>query len=611
MTTSITLTTQSTLLDVLENYFIYLNNQGKGNEEERQIKSIIIRFIVPGFGGSKPKGKRATSKEVVDALAFLKHFEPLEVARFPKIVEEEFTKAKLDKDNQRAYRSHIKKFVDWAEKSGYCQKVKSKQEVQPRRLHASAGEARRDWHGSLTMYDRPMKKPYRLGSKSYPNDYLNPELLKELEEFSEFIIDKLQLANKTKEKEVTKALQFLGWLHRYKEVSLDDLRLSSIIHFYPHTVKIEDFDDHINYLVQKERAKNIAFDKARENKKLIDEYIKFVGGHPSSRVFALSACITLAKFIYKEEVGGIDFPDFNSIFIIASLNKESSQLSKEAKKTPPTIRKEEQVCSWDKLVMVMENCRQRAEQRLQECTTKRNGIQIRQRTDYALHQDYQEFLSIAFMTLIPPLRASTYCQLEIGKTLVQGIFDGPQFIPVEKMIDRSSAVWYIRLDPKQYKTGKTHGEYMIPILNFQWADGSTFYKYIEDWVMYLRKSLYPIDHNFFFFRPKESSHSPLVTKDWGPRIKYAVDRVVKIRVPPNMFRHSYVTFTQNREVEDEVKNFMALIDDRLNHSTASVMQHTPLTRSNYYDLTTFIQKVMPALKYIQVIARKVLAGKPV
>lgn len=610
MTVSITFTTQSTLLNVLENYFVFLKNQAKQNEEQRQLKSIIIRFVVPGLGGSKPKGKRATTTEVVEGLAFLKNFEPQEVARFSKIVEEEFTKAKLDKDNQRAYRSHIKKFVDWADSSGYCQKVKSKQEIQPRRLHASAGEARRDWHGSLTMYDRPMKKPYILGSKSYPDDYFNPKLLKDLEEFSKFMIDVLQLADKTKEKEVTKALQFLGWLHRYKEVSLDKLRLSSIIHFYPHTAKVEDFEAYTDYLMEKERAKLLAFQKAKENKKLIDEYLNFMGGHPSSRVCALTAYITLAKFIYKEEIGTIDYQDFNSIFIIASLIKESSKLSKEAKRTPPTIRKEEQVCSWDKLILVMEKCRERAEQRLQECTTAR-GVQIRKRTDYALHRDYQEFLSIAFMTLIPPLRVSTYCQLEIGKTLVQGIFDGPQFIHVEQMRDRSSAVWYIRLDSKQYKTGKAHGEYMIPILNFQWADGSTFYKYIDDWVMYLRQSLHPLDHNFFFFRLKESSHSPLTTEDWGPRIKYAVDRVVKIRVPPNLFRHSYITFTQNREVEDEVRNFMTLIDNQLNQSTASVMQHTLQTRSDYYDMTTFIQKAMPALKYIQVIARKVLAGKPV
>lgn len=450
----------------------------------------------------------------------------------------------------------------------------------------------------MARYGRPLKKTYRLGAKCFPDDYFNTKLLADIEAFREFRSRKLECSAATIKKESEKLNQILGWLHRYKEIPLEELRLSSIIFFIPLNVKIQDFGaDYNSYLIKKAQRRDEAFQLAKNNLQLIQDYLTFLGGHPSSSVIYLTLIIAIAKFIYKEEIGTDEYRDYDDVPIVKELKKLQSKLVKKAKSTPPTVPTEKKVVSWPEAIRVMEATRLRAEEELARSITKK-GLQERKRTDYALQGDLQDFLSIAFMVLMPPDRSRTYCELELGKTMLQGIFDDLRFIPVEEMSNPSKALWFIRLEPDQYKTGKAYKTNYIPITNFHWEDGKTLYGYINHWLTWGREWDGELNHQFFF--RGTITNRPLTSKDWLARIRYIFDRESNVAVPPKELRKMYVTYIKQEGVTEEIAD-----------SSAAAMRHSRKTQGQIYDERSHIQKVSPALKYAEKLVQKVLKEKDI
>jgi hypothetical protein len=588
-----TLSPTSTFLDVFNNYICSLKNQNKGNHTERMLKSALLRFFVPAVGGPIPKSSRTDAIEVHTGLEFLKTLPPQKISEVCTVAEQEFEAKGTDKGIRRRLRSYLKQFSDWAVERGYCEKIKRKQQFEYERLHAAPGQARKDWKNG-TLYGRSKKDVYQLCAKRFPGDYINPALQEEIEKYELFRREGGCMPSTIKS-EITRIKHLLGWLHRYKEAPLDELRLSSIMFFSPLNVTLKSCDDDISrQIIEKAKAREAAIEKAKANMPLIKAFLDFQDNHPNTHIAILDVLIAIGKFLYQYEIGTDDYPEPRDIPIIRRVMEEKKKLKNEAKVTPSFVQHYQKSIPWEVALEVVEKLRIRFEREFQYSMTKRNGLQTRKRTEYALERDLQDFLSVAFLVLIPPDRSRTYCELELGKTLIFGSWRASQFIPAESMENSLAARWYIHLGPTDYKTGKAYGEYWCELPNIQYEDGKTFYGYIERWLTWGRDNREIINHDYFFRAGKK--FRPITHKDWASRIKYIFDRETGVAVSPKEFRKMYVTYINEQGVTDEIKE-----------ASACAQHHSRKMQSQIYDQQSKMKKAMPALKFTEETAKKVFS----
>jgi hypothetical protein len=109
--------------------------------------------------------------------------------------------------------------------------------------------------------------------------------------------------------------------------------------------------------------------------------------------------------------------------------------------------------------------------------SSQRGYRVQSRHATGVGMSYQRFLSLAFFVLIPPDRARTVYELEVGRTLVWGHFQEGIFVATDNQ-EHPTAAWFIHLQPEDYKTGAAYGEYWGSIPNESFGDGTCFYDYI-------------------------------------------------------------------------------------------------------------------------------------
>ncbi|MBD1893133.1 hypothetical protein [Coleofasciculus sp. FACHB-129] len=218
-----------TALDLYNRYTRFINSNAKANGEHI-LKSAVVRFLVPAYGGPSPANKRSTAQEVADGVNYLKKLTPQQIVNALSFVEKEFEAKNIDKDTRRRNRSTLKSFAEWTSEQGYgALGSLEEEEFKYERLHAPSGKAR--WEENLRL-GRDKKSPYALGAKCFPDDYINQNLLQDFESFKKYRLSGA-CSPKTIEDEVAKLYQILGWLHRFKNVPLASLRLTSIVEFSP------------------------------------------------------------------------------------------------------------------------------------------------------------------------------------------------------------------------------------------------------------------------------------------------------------------------------------------------------------------------------------------
>jgi hypothetical protein len=575
----------------------------EGVNNDKMLTSVLVRYLVPAFGGPSPKGKRATSEEIKLAIDYLQQLTPNHLFQAPQVLEETFEKYEVDKNNRRIFRSILKKFVEWSERKGYFKqtekstKIKNLDQINHIQFRQANGKARKDWSIS-SNHGRVHKKPYRLmgrysgcykGELVYPDDYINSELEHEINEFEKFRREHHNCASGTISKDLNTLYQFLGWLHRYKGLPLEELRLTSIISFCQLNVQLGNFPldkdkaDFNQIIFQKAFARQVALEKASECKKLILEYLDFLGGHPSTKIQVLHLCIALAKFIFRDEIGNDDYAteqDIPMVKMLLSLHKIEKQ---KQKITPDAVPHENKSVTWETVLQVLEKLRLRA---ITEFCVKNRGTHIvrEARVKSSIVEDLQDFLSLAFMVLVPPDRARTYYELEIGKTLLQGTYQAGIFIPTERMESPELADWYIRLNPQQYKTGKSYGESWIKMPNIRFSDNSTFYEYIDKWLSEGREYKQKCNHNFFFRGAR--SFKPLTTEGWNERIVKIFDRETGVPVAPKELRKIYVVFLKNNGAPESVLE-----------GAAAAMHHSRRVQTQIYDVQNRLDKIAPVFEF--------------
>ena len=376
--------------------------------------------------------------------------------------------------------------------------------------------------------------------------------------------------------------RILGWLHRYKGLPLEELRLESIINFIQLKIPSEEAIDsegkydYYQHMMKKIKAREDAVKLANKNINLIQEYLKFIGCHPKTKISALCTCIAVAKYVFQEELDNENCIDEADLLIVKRLKKLSNSINIKANSAPPTVAHADKSIPWEEAMDVLELYRQRAD------ATKSDRAETREKS--AILESLQTFLSLAFMLLIPVDRSRTYYELELGKTFVYGIYERDRFTPARKMQDPSTATWYIHLMPGDYKTGKIYGEYWGIMPNVQFSDGQKLYEYIDKWLQSGREYKQKCNHNFFFRKVRK--YDRLSVDDWGHRIKKIFAHETGVPVTPKELRKMYVTYLNNQQVTNaELKG------------AAKAMHHSPKMQEKIYNSQNILDSIAPVYDF--------------
>ncbi len=487
--------------------------------------------------------------------------------------------------NRRVYRSILKKFLDWSNQNNLFQKEKKESPKNSLRLQEAKGNARQDWTKN-NYRGQKHKKPYMLEARHrdksliYPNDYINVSLQNDLDEYIKFRMGS-NCSQPTIDGDIRTIKQILGWKHRYQGIPLSDLRLTTIIPY----VKLitdnygEEKIDWNDYAAVQFKLKHEAIKSSKKALVEIEEFLKFLDTSPITQLRYWCTLVSVAKFVFRHETGSDEYVNHKDLPIIKLLLPLGKMLKDKAKTVKPNINYEEKSVHWIVALKVLERLRNEADMEQNLINQPRKGS--------AEIESLQNFLSLAFMTIIPPLRARVFYELEIGRTLVKGIYQNGSFIPEEKLPAFSDAKWYIHLMTDDYKTGKAYGEWWSnPIPNIKYPDGKYFYEYIDRWLKEGRNHKKQCDHNFFF-RGK-ITYKQLDSSNWNRRILHSFLRLTGVAVSPKELRKMFVTY-----LKDEGATETQL------EAAATAMQHSRLMQSKIYDQQEHFNKIAPMLSFNQ------------
>ena len=575
---------------VFDAYSAYLASP-HGESNDKKLTSVLVRFLVPSWGGGSPKGARATEVEIRIALDFLKNYSAENLANGLTTLEQALISQDVPLANRRTYRYIFNKFISWYNSEFLSNDdvpltskplAKKEEKTENIRFNSHKGSPRRDWYSprSCNNHGFVKKNPWALMCKDkhglliFPEDYINPALESDLLAFEKFRYDQ-NSAKGTVDKDLERLRQFFGWLHRFKNIPLEELKLTSIVPYCQLVPKLDPTNFEISkHIGNQYAAKQIGTSIAKNVETLVREYFAFLNGHPNTERAFLHPIVALAKFLYRDAVGSDEYPQEKDLPVVKRLSLLQKSCLERAKTTPQAVSFSAKSVGWETVLTVSERLRLEADTTVNVAGKDRRGSGV--------FDSLQDFLSVGFLTVIPPLRARTICELELGRTLIKGLYENNVFIPEHKMKNPETASWYIHLMPEDYKTGKTWGEWWGKIPNVVYEDNKTFYSYIDRWLTEGRNQKQQCEHNFFF-RGK-LNYKPMNSGLLKTRIMCIFDRLTGVPVTPKEFRRIYVTYLKE----------MGATEAEL-EAAAAAMQHSRKMQSTVYDKQVQFEKMNPVL----------------
>lgn len=503
-----------------------------------KIYTSLARYVAPSWGYQYPDNiKRLSPCLKQELISFLKKIDISECKYMLNIFEESIKDFDSNSKNIWDYRSALRNFYDWCEDKKYFKSKRSRISylIQPK--YPTNNNIRSTKAKSPVVYALMAKKQNKSKTLYFKDDYVNHQLGIDLENYKYY-----RASNKvvigTIKKDIGIYMQFLGWLHRYRNVSLEELRLTSIIKYYPLSSAISEERDIVKLNLKNDVLRKEAIENAYKNLNLIKDYLEFKKDtSDNTKKTILRVLIVLARYIFKDEIGkDLSFMHSDDIPIVKLLLILNDEITEPKF---PQVPHQEKMISWDKALEVLEILRHNAKATRYPKDARKINIAARSK-------HLQNFLAVAFCTLIPPDRTSVYSSLQINQlgvnALLKGDYKNGKFIFEDMMDVPSNAKWYIHL--KEYKTVKTYGEYWsLPIPNYQFKDGAKFYDYIDEWLKSKRNFSNEIEHNFFFRKCK--TLEPFTPDDWTYYIKNRFYNYTSVFVNPNSLRHMYATHIRN------------------------------------------------------------------
>ena len=245
--------------------------------------------------------------------------------------------------------------------------------------------------------------------------------------------------------------------------------------------------------------------------------------------------------------------------------------------------------TWGQVKQAVERSRLLAEQTRYQSRTKIS--------DRAKFIDYKRFIISSLLTIMPPGRQHIFRELVYGKTIVYGLFDEfNQFTSHEDLQEDQTPIWYISLIPIEYKTGKTHKNWIVEIPNKEYSDGKKFYDYLYKWYFAydrdengewygLREAIKPLDDSFF---PGSKTRKMASASNMSAFIKNVFYQATNVPLTPHTLRHIFNTHVRNLGAGEAVLE-----------SLAYWMQHRKETADLHYNQQNSRQRFQTGWDFVK------------
>ncbi|MBD2234087.1 hypothetical protein [Phormidium tenue] len=600
-------------------YSLVLSGQCATGDSPRNTVSLartaVIGYTVPGWGGPSRQGDRITPSEVEAAQRFLYTLPLDQLNQALKAQSTHFEAKDIDSKIQKANRYQLSKFIAWVQDQGWLDagQVPLGDEVsQP-----AAQVYRHSFNIAKERGKQPLKnlgltKRVRRPDFGLKPDEVNDRLRVQIDAVKQFEVQSLNHRPATINSNVSFLMRMLGWQHRYGLVPLEDLSLTGLVPYTPLNVSMESIQaEGMNeeeawqkLLMRREQRKELAEQQARVAERVWDDYFVFYRDAPDSQVATLQALIIVAKYFYRETENTASKSGYTDIPVVRRLRQKLSVANKLRKSKPPEIAYKERSVSWETVLDVLDAQQAKYEERFYYSVSQRNGKPHRQRKlrePTAIACDLQLVLVLCILSVMAPERNRTICELEMGRTLMQGSIEDGVLVPIENMARPELAQWHLYLGPKDYKTGEIYGKYLTPIDNMQLARGQTFYGLLQTWIDTYRPLFNPA-HNQLFVKVKTTMGAtpgePITHQNLTSWVKYLFYRHVGVPVVPQSLRKMYVTYLKrSRASEAELE------------AAARAMHHSRAMQSRQYDEQDLQDKIAPISAFNQQLFKQVFSAQ--
>ncbi len=579
-------------------------------------QSALFRFTLPGLvGGHKPSGSRLTSKEIAAALKTLSltPINPDTEERLREAQKETFALLKTPKKRQRQPRYYLNQFIDRCIKNGFFPLVKSPEEklqynFYPEKIKkvkvTNRTQACRKFIFSFEASDYT-SEPLQYGQIEQHLQRINQEFIN----LKKYRTATQQVREITANKYENFLRRILGWLYQEKGIPLAEISLSKLVPFIRLNFKVKEFSSEkepwLSKIIAQAQALEDIKDEANRLVEMLKEFFEWLENPPSSKTkqIYIDALITYAKYVYRLETDETMALNFEDIPLVNRLKVFGKKLRNEKNNGSNSSI---QYLPWPDVLSVLEKLRFEA-----DLETSKDGLRRRKRPLQCRVKSLQKFILLGFFVLVPPPRQRVVRELELGRTLKYGNFEHGRFTSVEKMANPSEAKYYIHLQPSDYKTGDTYGEWLGEFPNVEFADGSKFYDYLNRWLFQgyqdehgmwhgMREILAAPDEKILFIGDKNGRAipQPILTE----KIKRIFLRWTGVPVSPHDLRHLYRTY-----IDDPATG----ASQEEKESAAFWMRHSSNMAAKTYSHLNCEQKLRLGAQMAERLNQQLLNGKAV
>lgn len=577
-----------TLLNVWESF------ENSDSKDISLYQSALFRFTLPGLGGRKPSGARLSSKEIAAALKTLASISispDIEIS-LREAQKQTFALLNTPKKRQRQPRYYLNQFIDWSIKHNFFSSAKLPEENQdyifyPERIKKI----------KITNRKQSNKFTFSFDVGDYVAERLQPEqvqqhlqrIKQEFNTFEKYLTTVHENRKRTIDNRVEYLRLILGWFYREKGVSLSEISFSKLVPFIRLNFKINEFasdeNPFLSRMIANAKAQDDIRDEANRLVNLMEEFFLWLENPPSlcTKHMYINALIAYSKCVYCHETDETMASNFEDIPLINRLKVFHAKAVNCKNKKSYSISK---YIPWSEVLDVLEKLRFEADLETIKGTNYRKQRRLSPKA-----KNLQKFVLLGFFTLVPPSRQRVIRELELGRTLKHGIFENGRFTSAEKMANPSEARYYIHLQPEDYKTGDTYGEWLGEFPNTEFYDGSKFYDYLNRWFFQgyqdengewhgMREVIAAPGEKTVFVKPiTGDSHC---SRSMQKKIITIFTRWTGVPISPHDIRHIYRTYIELPETG-------ATIEEK--ESAAYWMRHSSQTAKQTYSHLNNEQKL--------------------
>ncbi|MBC1235731.1 site-specific integrase [Nostoc sp. 2RC] len=543
-----------TLFDVYQSHCEVLKSQDNNSQHDvtAGIRTALIRYTLPKWGFPLPRRKKLTSEEIKAGLEFMKGV-PISELKNALSYQQEVFDSLGNVASSRNYRFHLNKMLVWCHTQSWWKnaaKTDADKYCPPIRLQRGrVSDKVRVTNKNMT----PRCSNFIYGLKSHE---ISADLQQELNNFLNFQTTLVgsrkrqdaPLRTRSAMAHVNNSKRFLGWVHLYKGVPLEELTLKLLVIASGLTRDGHRDEDAIDEVID-----------------LIDEHLQWLRdtreASPNTELKCVESLVAVAKFLYHKEskyqsreqvaskrVGYRDIP------IIEELRRLECEIMARVNTAPPRSDESKKWVDWPTFKACIERL-------ISECAPRdKKG---KKRSIRTLAQSHQIALICMLLSAFPD-RSRTIRELEVGRSLINR--DGK---------------WFVEHTAEDFKTGNSfckNGQKRVVELP------ESLYLLLEEWLSKWRSVFNP-NHPYVF---TQLNGKPLTDGSLYQYFRKRIYRLTGQAFTPHMVRDSIVTYLK-----------LSGTSDRVLAALAELMAHSQKMQHQIYDRRTPEQKVAPALSALQ------------